>query len=338
VTPQEYLEWLVDDMTRRQTDIWEAFAAEAGQRVEFVNGVPNLRLVDEAQYRASLAAGGLTPEEVEQRLAVEASMSEEDWHIAAAEYPERLRAVHRFALELLRGRAGRVAAVPIGVAPVPMLDAGAAPVPGGGDVVVVAAGLGQMFMWLALDVIALGNDGLGHAIDRPPELGAAILRAMPGLARGIMYLQPCHDVVALAALVRDVWSSLPLDVLERRSWIAEAFVVLHELGHVLLGHTGRASGAEQARGHEHEADALAARALRDCGDVIDVMAALRGLFGLFRFAEPILAPADPLATHPPALERFRVAAREVYADRRNDDQLVQAIEGPRSLAYRLGGG
>src|ERR1044072_7990399 len=147
----------------------------------------------------------------------------------------------------------------------------AMPVPAGCDVVVITAAFSHLQYWMSWTRLIFLPEMIGQAE------ATKLLKSLPALARHIVGDSPATGqymyYVDLASET-DVFKS---DEIDRQTWLAEVFLVLHEYAHIIEGHTNARRGwppensltpeqrlerrATQQQ-NEFEADRYAANALK----------------------------------------------------------------------------
>jgi hypothetical protein len=225
------------------------------------------------------------------------------------------------ALNMLEKHRPQLEKIPVGCLPTRFLNAGACRTPRGGAVILLDSGvilqLGMLvrsfisyYTWNAPDHYAAGEP---YCHDHSRD----------AFGRTIQYLAAFSVSGDLKHLrVIDTWRcpSLPIydQGVEMFAMGIEMFIMLHEYGHIVLGHLGscstrliRLSNAEDvtlytnSQLQEFQADEFAfkhysASAMR----ATDVAFSCGLLFNFFHLAE-LIQPGRP-ATHPPALERWQM--------------------------------
>jgi hypothetical protein len=343
MTPEQYLRFVQAAAEKSQLDRFRRNDEVSGLRTESVSGIPYAQIEDEGRYRRFLETSRhLTTHDVDQIL-VKEKEAEKLFLEGLAQYSTRLLNADEFAKSLLRQEATKLVGVPLGVAPLTYLYGGAMPVPAGGNIVVISVSFFSLLYWMTwISLLLQGLKDTKHL--------RRLCAALPDLARHIV-----GDSPATGQFMYFGWSVVGSDALtddktNRRVWLAEVFLILHEYAHILKGHTDAMRDwipeeslreeqllerRELQRRLEFEADAFAADALKgvlfspplDPGTVYEeVIDALNRLFLLFHFAESESHAAPKGSTHPPAVERWkRVLVTYVDDTPTTEDQIDEIV-------------
>lgn len=211
-------------------------------------------------------------------------------------------------IDLVGDRHRGLKGVPVGIAPIPLFNAGAGAVPSGGEIVILNEGL-----W-ALDTI------LAH-FESVTSTG------------GVDFT---HRAIPLSDIVRALSGGSPVAGIDQRPFLDPAkeenlarirffllmFVLLHEYGHISLGHVETLRQwppdsslnreelllrRAEMREWEHAADRWAASLIAHVcktGPHLEGTAYLGHLFGILHLAHRLTMKADlQVATHPDGLAR-----------------------------------
>ena len=208
--------------------------------------------------------------------------------------------------------------VPVGFAHTKLLEAGAIPVPSGGNVVLISTKIQMVRHWLAclaaiLDLEPLKSRASARVCYSDSEK-RKIIRLLPDLAQSITDAQPFAKLLLLTQTILPILNEFEIQLAGQ---LMEQFIILHEFGHIALGHTdrirefrkhGTAISNEEIQVRlqlELEADRFAGDALRDSSP--EGMAfGLDGFFSLLHFVEQTYQGGRPLI-HPPASARYQTA-------------------------------
>jgi hypothetical protein len=198
-------------------------------------------------------------------------------------------------------------------------SAGAAPAPFGGDVILLSSGLLYLRFWLAWMSILLKPS------QEPETAKDLLLHALPDLAMQILAFRPFAKFTLFLEMANRRTDVMLGEELQNRAWLAESFIILHEFGHIALGHTDQvrnwkpghllttkqlAQRRSLQRQWELEADGFAAEALGGITPVEDMAAAFDAVFQLFRCREEFECKSSDVDTHPTARQRHtQVMAR-----------------------------
>lgn len=210
--------------------------------------------------------------------------------------------------------------VPIVIGAEPFFNAGASPVPNGGDFIMLNQGIFSAPSWVG---------GL-HRIFWKKEYGISdeqfveIILDLPYLCLAIME-GPGASATSLSTL--QVWIRVRRRLGNKKEWTFDEafpmlFVILHELGHIKLGHTTEIRSwpsldnvntnlkhrlLSQCRRFEFEADAFAAQGILQLAEQKQrVYLGMSFFFALLNTYERQTTAVPPrLRTHPPARDRFR---------------------------------
>jgi hypothetical protein len=352
---EQYLASLIELRTRELYKKLARFDNVTGLKTEIVDGMVITRVADKGVYFHYLIAMGFKPHELQQRLNFEDNLTIDFLLQNVRENKAFLEKLARECIDLTEEHKGRVKGVPIGFGYTSLFEAGAIPVPQNGDVVLISLNIQLVRHWLAwlsflLPIMQRDPEVstiryyANKLLDSLPFLVSkrktkpttylsaaelrALLAALPDLARSIVKSVPYPGFTLFAEL------ALPLLNNNSIGWpaeFAERFIILHELGHIALRHTDRIRAiiaevhsssqseiimAGHRRMFELEADRFAGHALRYFYPPEEAAKGLLGLFSLVYFSEEN-QDTDDTATHPPALERLKVAT-EAYLERKTD--------------------
>jgi hypothetical protein len=354
MTPQDYLQFLKQRATQDQLKRFQVSDKLTGLRTELVNGVPYGRIEDEATYRNFLRTSRhLSNDEVDRILEKEKEV--EQFFLAGVEDAStRLREAGEFSRNcLLPEDKPRLDAVPIGVAPLSYFKAGASPVPSGGDVIVLSVSLSFILYWDAWIKI-LRNQSLKSQAE-----GRRLLASLPDLARHVLGGSPATGRLMYHVLSAAESAEFKDERVNRIRWLVEVFVILHEYGHIIKGHTESMRGWKEEsaltenellerrrrqREWEFEADDFAAKAMQsvvytpplDPDSLHDeILDAFNHLFLLFHFAESESQVLPEDSTHPPAVDRWRRILRAYLDDHEGAMTPVDQIVDMGLILYEL---
>jgi hypothetical protein len=225
--------------------------------------------------------------------------------------------------------------VPLVIGPEPFLNAGACPVPHGGDFIMLNEGIFMAPSWVGAFQRALFRKDFDISDDEAIQ----IFSDLPHLSRAIMQGPEAYfsSPKPMQALVRNI------ELLgKEKDWTFHqvfpiVFVILHELGHIKLGHTtvirdwpkpeNLSKSLEYGllstrRRFEHEADGFAARTILELAKKLaindgSVEMGIAFFFALVRTYEKQQAKIPlNLRTHPPATLRFHQAIKLVCSKKR----------------------
>ncbi len=198
------------------------------QKWEVRDGFPFLSRVDESGMRADLLNGGYTATDVDNYMAAVLSPKFNERNRRGFErLQQRVLSCKRIAAALWGDRERYLERLPVGVAWVPYLNAGAFPVPGGGDAILLNMGLSYMYDYY------ICFDQMGNALYKDPTATVTIIK----LARAVFGSRTDRVAFVTAfprSLAADSSASLSARI---QMAMGTLFVLLHEYGHIALGHT-----------------------------------------------------------------------------------------------------
>ena len=217
----------------------------------------------------------------------------------------------------------RLRSVPVKMGECELLNAGAMPVPSGGECILLNSGIAYSGDLAALLYLFGSEDGSALTKQQMAQAMAGFL----AVARHATVGERDFGTVAMGVkAAREIRKESELDT---RGTIMKMFILLHEYGHVVLGHVDlirnvdfrrlsdweRRSFLRTMRDCEFEADRWAFERMlaadwsacafeRDPDGRITCVVSVFLVFQLFRFAAAFSKDVDPeLSTHPPATER-----------------------------------
>jgi hypothetical protein len=219
-------------------------------------------------------------------------------------------------------RLDRVKFVPIDVIASPMFDAGAGPVPSGGDVVLFGEGVLYLPTWLNIWQACKWGEG-----DQAGFEAHQARTYLPKLAQTACTAAPPQSTLELmdAFLLsgRIGWNEVVITHVALSHCLQ--FLLLHEFAHIVLGHTDKLREWSQSRPKiaelrrrwaeqrelEHEADAFAVHSMpppalhEDGSPAFEMlMPALTALFAFFHLSKSAEAADVERETHPAAPEHL----------------------------------
>ena len=336
MSPSQYIEFL-DHQAKLAFEKAFLNHAKNGLGLKWVSGVPVGVVTDPEKYKTHLIRTTNCDERFAQ-LEIESLELQGPEHFG--EQVLRCRDVVSQCAATISDRPDlhefKFSKVPVDLTILPFFNAGAGPVPKGGDIVLVHQGLMWLDTWMSCWHLCSWNDQI---LDRDSEM--MIIRAsLPALARTILGIAEPKDgfvaikLTAISALM-NMEQQLLAFIAESYAW---QFILLHEFGHIALGHTQTlrrwrpehelsraklAARRAEMREFESAADLFAVKhfpppAMRRSGSTLKpaydlLVPVLAALFGLFRLGEQPQDGDDrdddhrdgPGSDHPPAAERFR---------------------------------
>jgi hypothetical protein len=242
----------------------------------------------------------------------------------------------------------RLRTVPVDTLPWHYFDAGAGPAPGHGDVILITSWLAFLGLWVEwVECFFFGRFGpVGdNELVRIVPMGKALAGALLGVVP-LQILEKCDQ-----ELEQRLGSRRDKPRAGFYMNIMRAFVVLHEFGHVALGHTDQLrqwrakdelshdeqiARSEEERECESAADSFAIEFVKNASpSSMGTETGRRGrdeqflyaslmlfmLFDLGDFARSRASDVGPLDSHPPPIVRFTNVANRVDAPQM--ERLVQ---------------
>ena len=320
----------------------------SGLSALLMDGVVHLRVKDREALRRSLSEGvGLSHRAAEQVLELfEAHGADEGWRGFDALIAES----RRMCAPVLLDHAAIFDATPVVHVAEDFLQAGAHPVPAGGNVITINQGLFSAPFWVAALKRIVWGQRFGLSRTDREELLAGLPPLSPLVMRGARGAVARPEILEYQEKIRALRQGKNLDIDEA---FPQLFVLLHEFGHIALGHTAEIRSwpslpeiqrqrtldlLERSRQLEHEADRFAAGRI---GPLLpareSAQVGLAFFFGMLH-AHELYETQAPLEsrTHPPALQRFEHAIAEVCDDSDPPDR-ISRMRGFLQLFKRTGG-
>ena len=243
---------------------------------ELVDGFPVQTIANRKVYTAFLAKGGMTAEEVKSHLAFEDSLPL-DWILTNIRNNKSfLEGLISDCIELVPEHKAQLIDVPVGFAHTKLFDAGAIPVPFGGNVVLISTKIQMVRHWLASIAVICDLEPLKSRVSARVSYSQTqrlkLISLLPKLAQHITDAQPFPELLLLTQLILPILNEFEIQFAGQ---LVEQFIVLHEFGHIALRHTeqirdfrklGEAISDEEIQARlkfELEADRFAGHALRN---------------------------------------------------------------------------
>ncbi|MFC2003133.1 hypothetical protein ACFLV4_04225 [Chloroflexota bacterium] len=226
LTPQQYLSWRLRQ-SFEQNKAHYAKMEDIGCELVYINNCCDIVCVDPSKFWAFV--GDDIPDEIKSRLIKDLEV------MTNPSRPGLLDDVVRISLKLTGDAKGRLEQIPVGLASIPIFNAGAGPVPMGGEVIIINDGLRAGIDFLTgyyskiSDELSEGTENIEDIIEafitNSDEVGA-IFCAINGIASKVdsMPRFPIMYTEEQEAGIRRLNNMLMF------------FVLLHEYGHVILGH------------------------------------------------------------------------------------------------------
>lgn len=299
-----------------------------------VDGNLCIRVTDGVTAHRALRRAGLSNEEVEELTRTLTANPSEDW----SNFRGLVAQIHNYCRPVLDDEIPVFSETPVVACALSFFNAGASPAPGTGNIITINIGLFESALWpLALERTLEGKQ-LGLTKRQRQEIAAMLPALAVVLMEGAdaMYRDPALLTVTsdVAALVggREI-KVTPL------TGFSQAFVLLHEYGHIIKGHTDEIRDwppagelisqrhtdlLARSRSMEFEADAFASER---CERLFGGDATRTGLMLLFLLfhAHWHLTKQKPaeLRTHPPPRERYEAAMSFVRSESGINNWLVR---------------
>lgn len=295
LSPDDYLTWLRGEQLK-ELMIREGsadFVNQTGIRLTSVDGVPVYEVVDIDHAITDYVSRGLTDEQA--RNVVESIQRSHDWQQEInSQHRKVIKSLGVDLIARLQPKHQRLLGVPIDMMPVNYFNAGAGPVPRGGDFVVMNMGMAWLSVWCRWSLwktsqprsilLAMGEDAWASwsSQARVPYLLDKVenRHLLVDLCLADFIVNNNAHYSVLANLVSGRWGkdtdSERVEYARSIAHLILVFTLLHEFGHITEGHTDKlrtwmmvdpkhssddalSTRCRAMRSFEHEADQFAVR-------------------------------------------------------------------------------
>lgn len=325
MSPRDYLDWCKAVTLEQYLAKSSGSEKLIGVRVDVVEGHPVPVVTDATKLKSFLVGQGASEEYAERAVErIRSGRQAEDHRNRWAAMDRRIENFRGAALKLCGPYGKRIAKVPVGVAFHPFLNAGAGFVPAGGDIVLLNVGIDDILSWAQF--VQCRRQAAYHSAEKDDSNFLEVPAEVRQLARSVFGTQITVNADNIREKVNGDCTGEARGSAELMRGVMEAFIILHEFGHIARGHTDAARNwipdsmlsadllierRAIERGFEFEADAFALDAL--CGVYLDgltdrpkraiIEIAVADLFGFMFLGSEADGGPPELLDHPTAKDR-----------------------------------